>query len=76
MECDTAEIRSRFGQTVRRARLNAGLSQEALADLAKIDRTYVSSVERGRRNIGIDNISKLAWALGLQPVDLFNDSAP
>ncbi len=50
------------------------LSQEKLADLAGLHRTYVSSVERKRRNISIDNMERLAEALGLQVADLLQRS--
>lgn len=65
------ELLAQFGNTLRTERLKAGLSQEALADLAELDRTYVGSVERGERNISLINIVKLAQALGVQPATLF-----
>ena len=65
------ELLAQFGNALRTERLKAGLSQEALADLAELDRTYVGSVERGERNISLINIVKLAQALGVQPATLF-----
>lgn len=53
----------RFGNTLKRVRTRRGLSQEKLAELAGLHRTYVSTVERGMRNISILNIEKLARAL-------------
>ena len=55
---------------LRRLRARQGLSQEALADLARIHRTYVGSVERRERNISIDNICRLAAALGVDVREL------
>jgi transcriptional regulator with XRE-family HTH domain len=49
------------------------ISQEALADLAGLHRTYIGSVERGERNISIDNIAKLAIAFGISPSKLLED---
>ena len=52
-----------FARNLRSARQTRGISQERLAELAGLHRTYVSSVERGQRNISIDNIERLARAL-------------
>lgn len=52
-----------FSQNARKARLAKGLSQEDLAELADLHRNYVGGVERGERNISIDNMEKLAVAL-------------
>jgi transcriptional regulator with XRE-family HTH domain len=56
-----------FGQRLREVRQARGHSQEELADLAGIDRTYVSSCERGRRNVCLINIWRLANALEVEP---------
>jgi transcriptional regulator with XRE-family HTH domain len=52
-----------------------GFSQEGLADLAGLHRTYVGSVERSERNISIDNIARLAKALGVTASSLLEDAA-
>jgi len=59
-----------FGRKLREARAEKGVSQERLAELAGLHRTYVSSVERGERNISLVNIAKLAVALGIEMRDL------
>jgi len=52
-----------FAENVRKFRLASGLSQEQLAELSDLHRTYVGSVERGERNVSIDNMERLANAL-------------
>lgn len=64
------EIRERFATNLRRSRQATGLSQEELAHLADIDRTYVSSLERAVYSPTIEVLDKLARALGVQPEDL------
>jgi len=53
-----------FAQNLRAKRAALGISQEALADRAGLHRTYVGSLERAERNVSIDNIETLAYALG------------
>lgn len=63
--------RKAFGARVRELRLRAGLSQEELAHRAELDRSYVGQVERGERNVSLDNIHRLAEALHKKPSELF-----
>ena len=59
-----------FGKKVQVIRNAQKISQEKLAELSELDRTYISSVERGQRNISILNIIKIADALGVKPSNL------
>lgn len=56
-----------FASNLRRYRLALGFSQEKLAELTGLHRTYISAIERGKRNISISNIEKVAIALGIEP---------
>lgn len=58
---------------LRKARLAKGLSQEDLGELTGLHRTYVGSVERGERNISIDNMERFAEALGRTLVSLLKE---
>ncbi len=60
-----------FATNVKRLRREKCLSQEQLAELAGLHRTYISSLERERRNISIENIEKIAIALEIEPYLLF-----
>jgi transcriptional regulator with XRE-family HTH domain len=62
--------RIRLAANLRSARARLQISQEALADLAMVDRSFVGSVERAERNISIDNIERLAAALEMDIADL------
>jgi transcriptional regulator with XRE-family HTH domain len=55
------------GMRIRELRVAKGISQEALADEAGVHRTYMGSVERGERNISLDNIVRIARALKVAP---------
>lgn len=66
-----SDIRVIFGERLREIRLKKGVSQEALAADADLHRTYVSSVERGERNVSIVNIARLADALGVDIREFF-----
>jgi transcriptional regulator with XRE-family HTH domain len=63
-------LRQIFASNLRRLRTDRGLSQEALADLAGIDRTYVSALERQVYSVSIDTIEKLATVLDVKPTEL------
>lgn len=63
-------MRKLFADYLRKARQARGISQERLVELAGLRRAYIGSVDRGERNILIDNIERIATALGLKPVDL------
>jgi len=66
-----AFIREVFGRTLRRLREEHGLTQEEVAHRADIHWTYLSQVEGGKRNLGLENIVYLAKAIGVTPAEFF-----
>jgi transcriptional regulator with XRE-family HTH domain len=62
-----------FGGNVRSVRQAAGLSQEDLADLAHLHRTYIGAIERGERNVSLENVERIALALNVSAPDLLTD---
>lgn len=64
------EVRKAFGNQVRIRRYHLALSQEKLSEIAGLHPTYLGSVERGERNISLENIIALARALQCKPGDL------
>lgn len=70
MKNDDSEIKKAFGLNLRNARHAKGYSQEILANLCELDRTYIGGVERGERNVSLVNIVRIARALEIPPSDL------
>ena len=68
------DIKCVFGNNVRKYRVINGYSQEELADICGLHRTYISDIERFKRSISLDNIQKIADALGVDAYKLFFES--
>ena len=67
------DITKEFGKNIRNFRLKKKLSQEELADIADLHRTYIGAIERGEKNITLKNIIKITKALNIKPSDLFRE---
>lgn len=67
------EIQRAFGQAIRKFRTERSISQETFADMCDLHRTYISDIERGLRNVSIDNIDKMAKALNVKISDIFKE---
>ena len=65
-----------LGERVRAGRESLGLSQEALADRCAIHWTFLGQVERGRRNLSLHNLLKIAHGLGVDPAELVRGLVP
>ena len=65
------EIRVAYGKAVRAIRQDKKISQEELADLCGLHRTYISDIELGKRNVSLENIDKIAHALQMKKSELF-----
>ena len=66
-------ITEQFGSRVKQLREQCELTQEELAEASELDRTYISSVERGHRNVSLRAIESIAAALSVSLSDLFTD---
>lgn len=66
----SADVAVRFGLRLRELRNAKGLSQEAFAAACGLDRTYISGIERGKRNVSLRNIEVIADALGISLSEL------
>lgn len=72
-----ADIRKIFGENVRMLRMRRNISQEKLAEICGLHRTYIGGIERGERNVSLDNVQKIAEGLGVKAFELFrNESWP
>jgi transcriptional regulator with XRE-family HTH domain len=72
----TPSLRQVFATNVKIVRIHQDLSQEALADLCQLDRTFIGTLERGIRNISIDNIELIAAALKTPAYELLDVTMP
>ncbi len=66
-------LRLRLAKRVRRLRVARGWSQEVLADVAGLHRTYIGSIERGERNVSLEAMEQIAQALEIPLAELFSD---
>ena len=66
------DIKQKIGKKIKELRIKEGYSQEELASYAKLHRTYISDIERGERNVSIENIEKIAKALKIELNELLN----
>ncbi|MED4012940.1 helix-turn-helix transcriptional regulator [Priestia aryabhattai] len=68
---ESANLKQIFGQTVKKYRQEKSISQEKLAEITGLHRTYISEVERGTRNVSLINIIKIAKGLDINSSQIF-----
>ncbi len=68
-----SDVKALFGRRMRQLRKARGWSQEKFAHQIGLDRSYIGGVERGERNVSLENICLIAKALTVQPAELFQD---
>lgn len=73
-QSDAGDLLLSLGRVIRGERKARGLSQEALADAAGIDRSHMGKIERGERNVTILNIARIATALNAHPSQLLREA--
>lgn len=68
------DIKDKIGQRIKQLRKELAISQEALANEAEVDRTYVTDVENGRRNVSVQILDRLIKALQVSIADFFDSN--
>lgn len=64
------DIKKKLGSRIKDLRVEQGFSQEELANKCHLHRTYISDIERGERNVSIENVERIARALEIDPSEL------
>lgn len=70
------DLRRTFAANVVKLRAEKGISQEELAHVAKVNRSYLSDLETGKKNVGLDILGRIANALGVEGADLLKKIKP
>lgn len=73
MEQENQDLLFKIGQAIKAERLSKGYSQEKLALEASLDRTYISAIERGKKNLTVTSLNKIACVLKVQMSDLLKN---
>ena len=66
-------LQKQIGENIRSLRNAIGISQEKLAELSELDRTYVQSIEKGNRNISVEVLLKLSRGLNVKVTDILKE---